>query len=136
MKISNAWEYPDNFRCDQAMHWFLRNALLKPLPVNILKSLIVERIMHKGANYLFNFGRVSIVLGDWLFPGNKRPARSTDQTPFSTENTQTISNHTGAALNRSHSEHSGTVNQQTKSNNGLAIDAIGDVSLLSRKISR
>ena len=136
MKISSAWEYPDNFWMRSGHALVLRKALLKPLPVNILKILVVKRIMHKGTNYLFNLERISIVLGDWLFQGNKRPARSTDQTPFATVNTQTISNHTGAALNRSHSEHSGTVNQQCNSNNGLAIDAIGDVSLLFRKISR
>ncbi len=149
MKISNAWEYPDNFWMRSGYALVLRNGLLKPLPVNILKSSVVERIMHKRTKYLFNFGRVNIILDDWVSQDNKRPARSLDQSPFATENTQTFSNYTGAALNAGDDvyvnqvasntksipfKHSGTVNQQTKSNNGFGINAI-DVSLLSRKIS-
>lgn len=99
--------------------------------------------MHKGINYPSNFGRVSIVLGGWVFRDDKQTIPSPDQTPFATGNTQTINNNTDTVLNSggdvsvkqpplihnlSCSEHAGAVHQQIKDNNSIAINVSGGVS--------
>jgi glucan phosphoethanolaminetransferase (alkaline phosphatase superfamily) len=144
MEISNALEYLDNFWVRSGLALVLLTSLLKLLPVNILKSPAVERLMHKGINYLFILGLVSIVLGFVTFQNDEQISPSIDQVPIAAEITQTISNNTGTAMNagenmsvnqplpsaqdHTRSESSSIVNQRIKDNSGNAFNAGSNVS--------
>jgi len=135
METANVWEYLNNVWVLAGLVFVVFAGLLKTLSGKQLDNPAVERLMHKGVNYLFILGIVGIVLG-FVMPENKDTK--------TTEVTQTISNNSGTAINaggdvndnkpfspesdRTHQERPSSVNQQIKDNSGVAINAGGNVS--------
>lgn len=145
--ITQLWEFLENFFVVAVLKdldnvWVLAGlvlvvftGLLKLLLGQKLENPAIEKLMHKGVNYLFILGLVSIALG-FVVPESKNTKNS--------EINQTISNSSGSAINaardinlnsssssasdRSHQDYSSRVNQQIKDNSGIAINAGRDVS--------
>lgn len=130
METANVWKHLKNIWVLAGLVLVVFTSLLKLLPVDVLDSPAIERLMDKGIDYLFILGLVCIVLG-FVISRNKI--------------SQTISKNTGTAINavgdvninqpssttsdRTQSIHPTSLNQQIKDNDGKAINAGGNVSI-------
>lgn len=135
MGATNVWEYLDNIWILAGFVLIVFAGLLKSISGKKFSDPSVEKLMHKGINYLFILGLVSIIMG-FVKPENKNTKAS--------EITQTINNSSGTSINagrhvnhnqpsspasdHAYQEHSSSVNQQIKDFSGVAINAGGNVS--------
>lgn len=133
--MTQLWEYLDNVWALAGLVLVVFTGLLKSLLGQKLENPAIEKLMHKGVNYLFILGLISIVLG-FVVPESKKTKTS--------EINQTITNSSGFTINAvgnvnlnsssssasdlTHQDYPSRVNQQIKDNSGTAINAGGDVS--------
>ncbi len=157
MESTNIWEYLDNIWVLAGLVLVAFTGLLKLLPIKNLGRSATERLMHKGINYLFILGFVSIMLGFAISDKSKTtpyqneadasssPRSPTNQDHTEVESLQVIKGNKGTAINaagdvsvnqplpptpdHAPSDLPGPIDQHIEGNNGIAINAGGGVSI-------